>query len=84
MNETDQSAVLLCPLCGGEPFAPSQDMEEFWAMPEDAALCCAECGGRYTKSDLLQANRAISGADVSQVEQAVLRELEQQLAQMFE
>lgn len=75
--------VLLCPICGCDQCVLPAGVPDIGGAGEDTVLFCSVCGGEFTKGQMQSVQWSSASADLSALEQQVLRRLEEQMQNSF-
>ena len=51
--------------------------------PNDVTLKCSDCGSIFTKGELIESNEDIINANIEDIKQEAIKELEKKLKKMF-
>lgn len=51
--------------------------------PNDVTLKCSDCGSIFTKGELIESNEDIINANIEEIKQEAIKELEKKLKKMF-
>ena len=51
--------------------------------PNDVTLKCSDCGSIFTKGELIESNQDIINANIEEIKQEAIKELEKKLKKMF-
>ena len=81
--EREDREVLLCPICGCDQCVLPAGVPDIGSAEADTVLFCSVCGGEFTKGQMQAAQWSSASADLSAVEQEVLRQLEEQMNASF-
>lgn len=84
MNIESRKITLYCPICGNDQFSSiSADIENLSDAPDDTKIKCSDCGCVITKGGLLESNQDIINANIADIKQEAMRELEKELKKSF-
>ena len=84
MNIENRRVTLYCPICGNDQFL-SLDcaLEDLFDSPDDYRVQCADCKSIITKAELLEGNQDIINANIEEIKQEVLEDVERRLKKIF-
>ena len=51
--------------------------------PNDVTIKCSDCGSIFTKGELIESNQDIINANIEDIKQEAIKELEKKLKKMF-
>lgn len=84
MSIESRNITLYCPTCGNDQFSAVDDsIESLSDAPDDTEIKCADCGRVMTKSELIEGNQDIIDANVEDIKQETMRELERKFKRLF-
>ena len=76
MKDLSRNVYLYCDVCGNDQF-------EFDSKDESTKYKCTDCGKEYTKEELIKINEHVINANIEDVEQEAISELEKELKKIF-
>lgn len=76
MKDLSRSIKLNCPICANNQF-------EFDSELEPTTYKCSDCGKEFTKDELLKANEYKINANIDDVKDEAIQEIEKQLKKML-
>lgn len=84
MKNLDRKVTLLCPLCGNDQFESlDEEFEDLLHASDDVRVRCSDCGSIFTKGELIESNQDIINANIEEIKQEAIKELEKKLKKMF-
>lgn len=84
MSIESRNVMLYCPTCGNDQFS-SVDVENDGILyaPDNTRIQCADCKCIFTKAELIEANQDVINANIEEVKQDLIKDLEKKLKKMF-
>ena len=82
VNDFSKRITLLCDTCGNDLFEYDSKYE-YEEMPDDAIMTCSDCGRTYTKAELLECNHLRIQANVDDVKDEIIDELQRSIKKLF-
>jgi len=80
MNIENRKVTLYCPICGNDQFSFINDYTDNLSdAPDGAKIKCSDCGNVMTKSELIESNQDILNANIEDIKQDAIKELEKEL-----
>ena len=76
MKDLSRSIELNCPICANNQF-------EFDSELESTTYKCSDCGKEFTKDELLKANEYKINANIDDVKDEAIQEIEKELKKML-
>ncbi|MGX7108683.1 ECs_2282 family putative zinc-binding protein [Facklamia miroungae] len=76
MKDLSRNIELNCPICANDQF-------EYDSELESTTYKCSDCGKEFTKDELLEANEYKINANLEDVKQEALMEIEKELKKIF-
>ena len=84
MKNLDRKITMYCPTCGNDQFScVDENIDDLIDAPDDVTLKCSDCGSIFTKGELIDSNQDIINANIEDVKQEAIKELEKILKKMF-
>ena len=75
---------MYCPICGNDQFSCiDESIDNLSDAPNDVTLKCSDCGSIFTKGELIESNQDIINANIEEIKQEAIKELEKKLKKMF-
>ena len=76
--------TLYCPTCGNEHFScVDVENDDLSDAPDDTRLQYADCKCIFTKAELIEANQDVINANIEDVKQELMKDLEKELKKLF-
>lgn len=84
MKNLERNVTLYCPICGNDQFSYiDESIDNLSDAPNDVTLKCSDCGSIFTKGELIESNQDIINANIEDIKQEAIKELEKKLKKMF-
>ena len=84
MKNLERNVTLYCPICGNDQFSCiDESIDNLSDAPNDVTLKCSDCGSIFTKGELIESNQDIINANIEDIKQEAIKELEKKLKKMF-
>lgn len=84
MSIESRKVTIYCPTCGNDQFScVDADIDNLSDAPNDAKLKCADCNSIFTKGELIEGNQDIINANIEDIKQEAIKELEKKLEEIF-
>ena len=83
MKNHNRSVKMLCPLCGNDQFSTLDETDDLLNAPDNTRIQCSDCKSVYTKAQLIHDNEHIINANIEEVKNEVMKDLEKELKKMF-
>lgn len=84
MKNLERNVTLYCPICGNDQFSCiDESIDNLSDAPNDVTLKCSDCGSIFTKGELIESNQDIINANIEEIKQEAIKELEKKLKRMF-
>lgn len=84
MSIESRNVTLSCPVCGNDQFSSlDSENDDLSDAPDDTRIQCADCKSIFTKAELIDANQDVINANIEEVKQELLKDLEKKLKKMF-
>ena len=84
MKNLERNVTLYCPICGNDQFSCiDESIDNLSDAPNDVTLKCSDCGSIFTKGELIESNEDIINANIEEIKQEAIKELEKKLKKMF-
>lgn len=84
MSIENRNITLHCPTCGNDQFscvdAVFDDLSE---APDEVKLRCADCNSIFTKGELIEENEDIINANIEDIKNEAMQEIEKSLKKIF-
>ena len=84
MSIESRKITLHCPICGNDQFS-SIDMkkDDLSDAPDDSRIQCADCKSIYSKAEILERNHDIIDANIEELKQEAIEEIQKELKKIF-
>lgn len=82
MRNYNREVKLFCPTCGNDQFE-SLDTDDLQHAIEDVRLKCSDCQMIYTKKELIDGNQEVIEANIDEVKDELMNDLQKKLKKMF-
>lgn len=84
MSIETRSVKLYCPVCGNDQFS-SMDLQvdSLIDAPDETRIQCADCKNTFTKAELIESNREVIDANIDEMKQKLLKDLDRKLKKIF-
>lgn len=80
MKDLSRNVKLICNICGNDQFSTlDTEYEDLRDAPDTAKFKCSDCGRVITKQELLEENEEIINANVEDIANEAVAELEKKL-----
>ena len=84
MKNLERKVKLYCPICANDQFSCiDESIDNLSDAPNDVTLKCSDCGSIFTKGELIESNQDIINANIEEIKQEAIKELEKKLKKMF-
>ena len=84
MSIESRNVSLFCPTCGNDQFSCiDTEIDNLSDAPDDTKIQCVDCKCIFTKAELIEANQDIINANIEEIKQDFIKELEKKLKKMF-
>ena len=84
MSVESRKVTLYCPTCGNDQFScVDVEIDDLSDAPDDTRIQCADCKCFFTKAELIEANQDVINANIEDVKQDLMKDLEKKLKKMF-
>ena len=84
MKNLERKVKSYCPICGNDQFSCiDESIDNLSDAPNDVTLKCSDCGSIFTKGELIESNQDIINANIEEIKQEAIKELEKKLKKMF-
>lgn len=81
MKDLSRNITLFCDVCGNDQFATLDKIKcELREAPEETRIQCSDCGKIFTKGELLEVNQEVINANVEEIQNGAIKEMEKELA----
>lgn len=84
MKDFSRKVSLLCSICGNDQFETlDKEYEDMTEAPDSTRFKCSDCGRIFTKAELLDENEEIINANIEDIQNEAVAEVEKELKKMF-
>ena len=84
MRDLSRKISLRCSVCGNDQFsAIDGDINCLTDAPGEIKVRCSDCGATYVKQELIENNRAIINANVEDIREDAVKEIQKELKKTF-
>lgn len=84
MSIESRNVTLYCPTCGNDQFScVDVEIDDLSDAPDDTRIQCADCKNILSKAELIEANQDVINANIEEMKQDLLKDLEKKLKKMF-
>ena len=84
MSIESRYVTLYCPVCGNDQFSSlDSETDDLSDAPDGTRIQCADCKCIFTKAELIEANQDIIDANIEEMKEELLKDLEKELKMMF-
>lgn len=84
MNLENRNVSLHCPICGNDQFlCLDEEVVDLADAPYETKIRCADCNSVFTKADLIDGNQDIINANIEDIKNEALKEIQKELKKLF-
>ena len=84
MSIENRSVKLYCPVCGNDYYLSlDNEINNISEATDDTRIQCTDCKSVFTKAELMEANQDIINANIEEVEQEMVKEIENRIKKIF-
>ena len=83
MKDYNRNIIMLCPICGNDQFSNLDNEEDLQTAPDETRIQCSDCKKILTKTELIESNQHIIEANIEEVKNDFIKDLDKQLKKMF-
>ena len=84
MSEKSRNVKLYCPICGNDQFScVDYETEDLTEAPDETKIQCADCKCIITKAELIEANQDVINANIEELQEDLIKDLEKKIKKMF-
>lgn len=84
MKNLDRKVTLYCNVCGNDQFsALDEEIDNLLEAPDNTKIKCSDCGKVFTKAELIQENQDVINANIEDIKNEAIKELEKELSKAF-
>lgn len=85
MSIENRKVLLYCPICGNDQLSCENItyLDDLSKAPDEITLKCSDCGKIFTKGELIESNQDIINANLEDINQKAIKEIEKEFSRMF-
>ena len=84
MSIESRKITLHCPVCGNDQFSSlNMKIDDLSDAPDDSRIQCADCKSIYSKAEILERNHDIIDANIEELKQEAIEEIQKELKKIF-
>ena len=84
MKDLSRNVTLFCDVCGNDQFSTLDEIKcELSEAPDGTRMQCSDCGKVFTKAELLEVNQEVINANLEEIKNEAIKEMEKKLAKAF-
>lgn len=84
MKNIKKNISMMCSVCGNDQFSTiDEEFEDLQNAPENTEVKCADCGRITTKEQLIEENSEIIDANIEELKEDVVKQLQKDLRKIF-
>jgi predicted nucleic acid-binding Zn-ribbon protein len=84
MSLESRNVTLYCPTCGNDQFSSvDAEIDNLSDAPDDTRIQCADCKTILTKAELIEANQDVIDANLEEIKQEAIEEIEKKIKDIF-
>lgn len=84
MKDLSRKVTLYCSVCGNDQFSTlDEGIDDLMEAPDSTKIKCSDCGRIFTKAELIEENQNVINANVEDIKNEAMKELEKELAKAF-
>lgn len=84
MKDLSRKVTLYCSVCGNDQFSTLDDgIDDLMEAPDSTKIKCSDCGRVFTKAELIEENQNVINANIEDIKNEAMKELEKELAKAF-
>ena len=81
MKDLSRNVTLFCDVCGNDQFLTLDEVKcELSEAPDETRVQCSDCGKVFTKAELLEVNQEAINANLEEIQNEALKEMEKMLS----
>ena len=71
-------------MCGNDQFSTlDEEIDDLMEAPDSTKIKCSDCGKVFTKAELIEENQNVINANIEDIKNEAMKELEKELAKAF-
>lgn len=75
---------MICPICGNDQFSATDvEVEDLSNAEDDIRIQCSDCKTIFTKAELIEENQEVINANIEEIKQEVIKEIENDFRNAF-
>lgn len=84
MKDLSRKVTLYCSVCGNDQFSTlDEEIDDLMEAPDSTKIKCSDCGKVFTKAELIEENQNVINANIEDIKNEAMKELEKELAKTF-
>lgn len=84
MKDLSRKVTLYCSVCGNDQFSTlDEEIDDLMEAPDSTEIKCSDCGRVFTKAELIEENQNVINANIEDIKNEAMKELEKELAKAF-
>lgn len=84
MKDIEKSISMKCHICGNDQFSTvDESSEDLLSAPDETEVKCSDCGRVTTKEQLIEENSYIIDANIENLKDDVMKQLQKDIKKMF-
>ena len=84
MKDLSRKVTLYCSVCGNDQFSTlDEGIDDLMEAPDSTKIKCSDCGRVFTKAELIEENQNVINANIEDIKNEAMKELEKELAKAF-
>ena len=84
MKDLSRKVTLYCSVCGNDQFSTlDEEIDDLMEAPDSTKIKCSDCGRVFTKAELIEENQNVINANIEDIKNEAMKELEKELAKAF-
>ena len=84
MKDLSRKVTLYCSVCENDQFSTlDEEIDDLMEAPDSTKIKCSDCGKVFTKAELIEENQNVINANIEDIKNEAMKELEKELAKAF-
>lgn len=79
----NRKVTLYCPTCGNDQFATLDETDNLVEAPDTTRFQCSDCKSVITKAELIESNQDSINANIEDVKNEAIKEIDKKLKKLF-
>lgn len=79
----NRKVSLYCPTCGNDQFSTIDETDDLIDASDTTRFLCADCKSIFTKVELIESNQDIINANIEDVKNKAMKEIDKELKKLF-